>query len=425
MHERAVRAAADWDWTRPIGVPESLPLLDDYRSRFGALPLGAWDVLLIRHHLGGVLRLVDAMLADGMTVGSTWHVDIPYSTNVEVNEVLRAVWPTPDRLPARWEDPLGDYAHVQMLRVGMTVARVIGRPDPRPLLVVDSGAHFVRSFLELEQLGLADPSQIAPGAAIVEQTTRGHKYLLANADQVRRLGIAVVSIARATAKVEVEAPAIGASIAASVAAQVDPSTERIAVLGYGVIGEAVVHSLRGRFAGAAITVVDPRPEARARAAGAPGGWRVAARLDGDQRPELVVSCTGTKTIRLADCWLLAERAVLANGASVAAEIDKADLIEAAHQDADDVKLLNEAAARAAGLHASLEFRVRDRHITLLNGGFPVNHTGAVESIPVHLLQPTYALLWSGIQQALASRPGVHDLAPDADRWVLDGALHGL
>jgi hypothetical protein len=428
VHERALSAATRWDWMRANPIPARLPLLDDYRSCFGSLPLEEWDVLLIRHHFGGLLRMVDAMMEDGMTVGSSWHVDIPYSTNVQVNEALRRRWTT-ERMPVRYDDPLGDYGRIQLLRVSMMVSRILHRPDPRPLLVVDSGAHFVRAILDLEQIGVVNRSHLAPFTAVVEQTTRGHKYLLAHEGDIRRLGIAVVSIARANTKVEVEAPFIGAAIAAAVSRFVPSQSRHIAVLGYGVIGEAVCHFLGLRFPDALITVVEQNAQARKRAADASKQrWKVSSNLDGDQPYELVLSCTGTTTFRISDCHVLAERATLTNCASAAAEIDKGGFIEAARQGGSgEVELLNEESARATGLHASLEFTVGgDRWITLLNGGFPINHAGdVVEPIPVHMIQPTYCLLWAGAQQALHSGLGVNHLAPSLDNWILENALDRL
>ena len=191
-HQRLREAILYWDWAPIDLLPQQLPLLDQLMQAIPRPRLEGWDVLLIQHHLGTFLPLVNALLEDGMDKLHSWHIDIPYSTNNEVNAAIRSEWSGENQVPPLFNDPLSDYSEAQLLRTSVSLLSILDRPDRRRLLVIDDGAYFARSALALERIGLVHAQDLR-NVVLVEQTTRGDSFLAAHKMDLNRLGIPAIS----------------------------------------------------------------------------------------------------------------------------------------------------------------------------------------------------------------------------------------
>ncbi len=77
--------------------------------------------------------------------------------------------------------------------------------------------------------------------------------------------------------------------------------------------------------------------------------------------------------------------------------------------------------RTKNVHSDLHFRLVDRTVTFLNGGFPFNFTGHVNCVPARYMQATATLMVAGAVQVVeamtAGRTGLIGLAPAFCRWL--------
>ena len=404
MDQRLAATIAAWDWDAKPTIPSTLPLLDAFRHEYCRYDFQGWDVLMIQHHLGTFLPLVDSLLDDGMSVERSWHLDIPYSTNLEVNNQLRRRWSRPDQMLPVFADPLSDFSEAQLLRVALLLSRLTERAPQQPLLIIDDGAYFLRGVLTLRRLGIATDG-LTHGAVVVEQTTRGHRFLHTHRGELEDWGISAVSIARSQTKQQVEAPCIGACVAAAITRRAS-APRRVLVLGYGVIGAATLQALSTKLPDAELFLVDSAEKARESARAASSGrWTVLDAVEDEGDYNLVVGCTGVNSFKLEHRHLLADGAALASGSSAALEFDRAGFVELADLYPDDeIEILNPINTRESGIHADIKMRIEgSRTLTVLNAGFPINFDGAVESLSTSMIQATRCLLYAAAGQAAGQR----------------------
>jgi hypothetical protein len=419
------------------GLPENLPLLDAFvrERRPRAAELAGVDALFVQHHLGHLVPRLKQMLEDGLEPKRCWLADIPYSTSECVRTELLALGIPSDQMTAPLHDPLVPYCSAQLRRVADLVQRMLERGTPRRLLVVDDGAYFVRAAHSFRVVRPGFVEALRGRVHIVEQTTRGHRWLLEAESQetLHALDAPAVSVARATAKTELEAPFIGASTArglrrALVREGVDAGQlDRIAVVGFGPVGRATFHSLRhSRSAAAApIDVVDI--DARVHADIERDGGRPLSRLSADPCYDLVVGCTGYTAFQLDDRLCLASEAVLASASSAAVEFNRAGFVELANRlPDDDVEILDAEATRRAGIRATIRFRDAARTISFLHAGFPVNFDGEIDCLPARIIQTTDVLLYAAAYESLAlDSPGLYLISPETDDWVVENGIEFL
>jgi hypothetical protein len=424
VDDRILLALEHWEGIPlPERIPSRLPLLDQMRDAGVGADFSGVDLLVIQHQLATTVPLVAAFIEDGISLDRVWYVDIPYSTNLEVRTALMELSGR-DRCPPLFSDPFADYSTAQLLRVTTTLLAMSRRSDARPLLVLDDGAYFFRALVALRAISHPVLEHFTH-SFVVEQTTRGHRVLEANGAVIHELGLRVVSIARTKTKLELEAPFIGPAVAQSVAAKAQlHRTGRIAkmaILGFGIIGEASARALLRQFPKAELVIVEELPSRRATASGWIGESHVHQSLAEDHDYDLVVGCTGRNSFTLADRHLLADEAILASGSSAAVEFDRAGFVELA--DAypnDEVDILDRESTRAMGIHADIRMRLERGHVaTFMNAGFPVNFDGdRLENLPLAMIQPTRCLMYAGAEQSLRqSKAVVTRLDAELDDWI--------
>ena len=428
------RALEDFDsFPMPESPPENLSLVEGLRHRLrGTKPFANIDFLFIQHHLGPFIGRLHSMIASGLEPSRAWFIDIPYSTNSGVVEKLGELGFPVNQMVARFDDPLADYGSAQAQRVSSLMESLAGRVDPRPLMVIDDGAYFARY---LNSLSTHAPRQLEPfvGTSVVEQTTRGHRYLCDNAREVIvRCGLSVVSIARCKTKNEFEGPFIGAGVSRAIRRSIGEericNANRIAVIGCGVVGEATVRGMWRICPDAKIDVVDVDATARAKASRLSVNCEGLPRLRDDREYDIVVGCTGYNSIHLDQRKLLADEAVLASGSSAAIEFNRAGFIELADRyDDDEIEVLHRTRTTSEGIHSEIFLRQeKGKTFSFLNAGFPVNFDGKLENLPTKMIQPTHGLLFMASIQALAQRgPSISTINPDDDEWIFQRAVSEL
>ena len=429
IDERITDALNNWSMSMiDDDIPDSLPLLDLFRNVRGTADFGAVDILVIQHQLGTNVPLVRAFATDGVPEGRMWPVDIPYSTNQDAHAAFVAL-SGEDRCPPLLTDPLVDYSAVQLMRVTTTLLDIWRHGQGRPLLVIDDGAYFLRALTMLRAISHPAVGHFAD-SFVVEQTTRGHRLLTASERDVSELGLRAVSIARTKTKERLEGPFIGATVAEAIAARVGPQgsapkMQKIAVLGFGVVGEACARALSDRFPDARLAIVEEHPERRSAAAAWLGVDHVQPALGPNGGYDLVLGCTGRNSFKLADRHLLADGALLVSGSSAAVEFDRAGFVELADYYPDDeIEIVDRDATRKVGIHADIVLRLEgERTVTFANAGFPVNFDGRIECLPAKMIQPTRCLMYAAAAQVLTqASPGFVQLDAGPDDWIYE---HGL
>ena len=422
---RIKKVLDSWDWATVNEVPERLPLLDRFRKRFDS-GFDGWTLLFIQHHLGSTIAMVRSFVESGASVERIWHVDIPYSTVTEVNSVILGELATAELSLPRFNDPLVDYAAAQMLRTAQ-VMRQIASTGPKRLLVVDDGAYFVRTLLMLSAIGDPAASRLR-GACVVEQTTRGHRFLDSHSAEIVEHGVRAVSVARARTKLEFEAPFIGGAVASALLrSRANYSWSDVLILGYGAVGRACVAELRRQLPDSKITAVDPHAADFADV-DVSHGVNLGSEMPRSGGFDLVLGCTGTNSFTFRDVHLVSDQAVLASASSADVEFGRAAFVEAADRFPDDeIEVIDADNAREHGLHAPLAIRTSASQIvTFLNAGFPVNFDGRHEGLSLMMIQPTRSLLFAAAVEASRLRePGLGDLDETVDEWLLQHALATL
>jgi hypothetical protein len=417
----------------PHSPPEHLPLMGKFRKKYpDHRAFADVDVLFIQHHLGPLIPRIKAMIEDGLDPSRCWFVDIPYSTNMDVRLELRKLGCPESQAAKPFNDPLLPYGCSQSMRVADVLRGIASRGDPGPLLVVDDGAYFARALNKFRGL---DPNILDPfkDSSVVEQTTRGHRYLQVYARElVDECRLSLVSIARCKTKLNFESPFIGAAVSRAINRSLQSHYDHfadlrnIAVIGFGSVGKATTEEIRRRLPEASIDVIeiDKLKYDPIRAL----GCNPMGRLPEARQYDLVVGCTGYNSFKLDQRALLADGAILASGSSAAVEFNRAGFVELADAFADDeIEVLNRAETRTLGIHAPITFQQElKKRFSFLNAGFPVNFDGRMECVPTRIIQTTHVLLFEAARQALRSKtPGFAMIDVEKDTWIFDQALKEL
>lgn len=417
----------------PESPPESLPLLDKYRA-YDPDPKAFADIdaLFIQHHLGPFVPRVKSMIEDGLDPSRCWFIDIPYSTNMDVCRELRKLGCPESQATELLTDPLAPYADTQGQRVAEILRQIATRRDPRTLLVVDDGAYFARTLSEFRQ-SCPRIAHAFGNSRVVEQTTRGHRYLHKHARElVDAHHLSFVSIARCQTKLCFESPFIGAAVSRAIGRTLESRGDvldrmkHIAVIGFGAVGRATTLALRRWRPDAHLAVVEI-DEGKYEQISALGCQPVVQLLDSKQY-SLVAGCTGYNSFKLHQRALLADGALLASGSSAAVEFNRAGFIELADASPDDeIEVLNRAETKASGIHATIAFQHEGKkRFFFLNSGFPVNFDGRMECLPTRAIQATHCLLFAASRQVMGAKsPSFERIDPSADNWIHSHALNEL
>ena len=435
MYREKIQAALKQFETEkiPHNPPEHLPLLEEFRKqRLNVRTLDGVEALFIQHHLGPLVPRLRTMIDDDLAVERCWLVDIPYSTNERVRDHIRSMVGK-EQMAVPMNDPLEPYAERQRQRVEHIVRGLAAREGWRRLLVVDDGAYFIRL---LQSLRSSDPDLVNAFKGrvhIVEQTTRGHRYLESKKYQEMAavLEAPIVSVARCKTKIEFESPFIGASTvralknALAEEGVLERGLGRVAIIGFGPVGQSVFDVLKNVPHEGPIDIVEIDEKKYAMIK--PPYARATRSLPRTEAYNLVVGCTGYTSFDLSARFCLAPNAHLVSTSSAAIEFNREGFIELANALPDDeIEILEPEETRASGIHATIRMRDHERQFAFLHAGFPVNFDGEIECVPARFIQATHTLLYSAAHQVLrSSGSGMVPIDCDDDEWILREAFRHI
>lgn len=249
---------------------------------------------------------------------------------------------------------------------------------------------------------------------VVEQTTRG----ITEALSVGSLppNITLVDMARSRAK-GFEGPMVGKDAhvvldrAMRDIGKGGIADKDIAIIGFGVIGGNVARALRE--AGARVTVFDADVQTRARAEAE--GFRVVDELRSVLRDQdLVVGCTGHRSVQREDFYVMRSGTALASLSSKAMELFTDHLEGWMSPTMYPAEGHGEAPVatygRAFQHHQIVDNNPKDAFgqtvYYLLNNGCPVTFTGHVNAVPPEDIQLTEAIKLEAVLQASTSDVGL-------------------
>jgi hypothetical protein len=416
----------------PRDVPESLPLVEEFcKNRLVPGTFADIDVLFIQHFLGPFIGRIRAMMMYGLEPSRCWFVDIPYSTNRKVREELKKLGCREEQMAKPFLDPIAPYSKRQLERVEYVMRLLASQHHPSRLLVVDDGAYFVRV---LYQVGLKDSAFVRSfsqrGTYVVEQTTRGHRYLECELGTavLQSTNFPVISIARTRTKKELESPFIGAAVSRGVIRALRKcgrSTDglgRTLVIGFGPVGQATTRELLKLKRDRPIHVYDKDWQTVKGEIDKMGG--VALGAFPEEGPyDTVFGCTGYASFPIDKVSILGEDALLVSGSSAAIEFNREKLIDLAYEDdTDDFYVIEPERTRLDGIHASVTIHKDGKRFAFLNAGFPVNFDGRLECLPDLIIQITHGLLVAASREALQSQTGFRSLNNDDDTWLHEQGL---
>jgi S-adenosylhomocysteine hydrolase len=368
------------------GTPRRLPLLDErVKALGGERPLAGYRALCVQHVLGNTMPLFDALERAGILASEISVVGRGYSDNVVARAFGSArgyrMYETP-------ELPLGQYegAMRRHLRQVLTQAIREAEASGRPILLIDDGGMAVK-------LVNTEFRRYAHLFRCVEQTSRGITEIKSVAGG---LATPVVNVARAEAKMR-EAPFVAEAVSRSLLRDLELcgfgalDGRRVTVFGYGVIGEQVARKLAER--GAIVTVIEPDAAKLARAA---ERFTAHATPEGLEAAELVVGCSGYRSLGPAELSRMRDGVFVASCSSAEIEVDTQYLAGSA------AGHVLPARGGSGSNHLNLQFRVDGRRINLLNQGRPINFDGQINSLAPADVQLTLGLLFEAALQSVAS-----------------------
>lgn len=414
--------------------PSKLPLLNDYKAKYiDKKYFNDTGVLFIQHHLGPFIPKVMEMREDGMDPARSWFVDIPYSTNIDTKLMLVKNGFDEKKMTTIFNDPLDDYEKNQSDRIKFLLFKLANKSDDRNLLVIDDGAYFLR-FLHSANIHDPELAKIFTGTRIVEQTTRGHRFIENQAEEIiKKFKLNVVSIARCDTKINFESRFIGAAVARALTNRIgdDKLSEMqfISVIGFGAVGRATTERLLTKSPMAKIDIIDIDKSKREEAMTLSSRITSLKSLNKKQEYELIVGCTGYTSLELADRKLLVNGAYLASGSSAAVEFNRQGFVELADKYPDDeIEILDRKESVNHGIHADILFSQEGgKKFTFLNAGFPINFDGKMESQPPRIIQVIHTLLYSAAIQVVENyNPGVlQRINEEKDHWIFNNAFNYL
>jgi len=414
--------------------PEELPLLQEFRRVKISDKSFLKDVvvLFIQHHLCPFIGRLKVMQRDGMSPENSWFIDIPYSSNKEVIKKIKSDYTT-HKYPNSFSNPLDNYSDIQLERVISVIKRIL-KSNPGKLLVVDDGAYFIRA---LHNIFISDQSvadKLYNKTYIVEQTTRGHRYLesLKYSAIKEIINASIVSIARTNTKLEIESPFIGIACKKAIeenekilslinSRQKDGRKINIAIIGFGAIGQSVFSSVKSMIKKPLqVDIVeldyDKWEEIRIE------GGNPISELS-NVKYDMLFGCTGKKAFGWKDRNKVNNNGLLVSVSSASVEFSRSNYIEFADLYPDDPIEIT-VSEPEKGIHSDLLFTDGKTQFYFTNSGFPVNFTGKKECLPLKFIQPTHALLYAACYQVLNNPvPGLHKLKEEYDYWIYYNAFN--
>lgn len=368
-----------------------LPLLDFTRALFQGTPLK--DVYLIgaQHILSSTYTLLQHLMEKGLSKSNISLIGKCYSTNPSTFQMMVEtgidVCPSSQAFDYKKSFDTEYRKHMKefLKQRYETISKF------KKIIVLDDGGELLALASEM----FADSQCELVG---VEQTTAGFEKL-----KDKQLGFPIVNVARSWAKLNYESPfivriAMERFFAHFLRLPIHKNLKNILIIGNGAIGSNIHSFLKDKYD---VTIFDTDPTKS----------QISAEDFKSSLGEfdLIVGCTGKKTIQAHHHPLLKKGVILMSVSSSDREFDAESLRKK---------------AKKTILDCHEDLYIDD--ICLLNCGFPVNFDDDYASVDSDELQLTRSLLFSAILQAATNTvdySGFINLNEDHQHMIIREYLH--
>jgi hypothetical protein len=385
------------------------------------------DAVLVAHQhiLGSVVSQFEALWELGLKPSRTFIVGKPYSTNrlaalylrhkgCSVRSGLRAYGTGSTLLPAVYQTENDDS-------LGHFFAEVVrDLPDRHlsRLVVLDDGGLVLAWLGRAAESGLFSPQDMKRLSQLrvagVEQTTFGQRLLGRLARDPYRAAtparIPVANVAETRLKMEKESGLIAQSVVQELDAWLHASDvggehvqtlsgATVGVVGFGVVGSWICRVLHDRVQRMIIFDDDARKSSIARSF----GYQAAPTLEQLAKEcSVIIGCTGAPDGVALEASMLSPGTVLASASSGNYEFARVFITGTKDRYPSlNPELTPERPASAFDwVHSIYPVDVPGGRAFVLNGGFPVNFTGALDPIRADEIELTRCLITLGVTSAV-------------------------
>jgi len=381
---------------------KKLPLLnEELRRHKERKPLKNHKMLLIQHQLLDSIAQVAALIDLGVAPKDLFWIDIPYTSFPEIRSAVMNLGVPKENIWVHDYRLTLPYRSYQIGRVKYWVREIGSKfTGNEKLIVIDDGAYFLEAYSSINLR--------IPNVRIVEQSQSGIKYLR-DSSILNRIEpkVSVINVAESKPKKYIETPmivkAIGEALTEKIEKRIMVSTlnDNCLTLGYGSIGSVVAAAIPKRvgFLKTKSYVFDTSIEKQNLAT--EDGFPLWSPDDSNRRFKLVIGCSGYQSFSIKHRKNLDNGAFLVSTSTGSVELSSEEYIKAATSDHyPDIRFKKKTNLTQFSIHNDLEFKIGNRIVIFLNGGFPINFDGKrIDRIPLKDIQLTATLMVSGAIQA--------------------------
>lgn len=387
-------------------IPRQLDLVDQISRDYGSqYKLSNSRLFWVTHLKADIAPLARAFLEAGLKASDAAVVSSPYGNSDAVRETLADLG-LPVTVP-----PLDQAGYAETVKKRLAAfLEETPFPPTRSLIVVDDGGLVSAALYEKD----SPFAKWRPYVRIVEQTTGGVEL----ADH-KDLEGPLIMAARSDSK-EYESKLIAAAVVSKIDRRLEASAgqlkgKNVTIVGGGFIGRAL--SLHLAEQGWKVSLAEKNAVRAEEVVAASGGVVKHVPLESSlKNADLVIGATsGGTSLPMSMLSLLKDGAVIASASSRRREIDMDGLAKASSQQ----ETLPEPFPHA--LLPDRVYTLKNRRITVLGDGWPINHDGDAEGIPPRRFQVTDAVLLAGVFQASTLESGTKGplpLDPKMDSEIL-------
>ncbi|MBS0620989.1 MAG: hypothetical protein JSS61_05985 [Verrucomicrobia bacterium] len=347
-----------------------MPLLDHVKSFYPSTSLS--NVLLIgcQHILASTHSMLRSLYSAGLCPKNIFLLGKCYSTNKAVWKEMQldGIHVSPLSFDFKSYQAFDDqFCRIVAQFLEQTLSRVELSKFSKIILMDDGG-----QLLALSSKLLKGHNNVIA----IEQTTSGYKKI-----QSCTLQFPVINVARCQAKLNYESPMIAEVVvkkALKRIAALECTPKEILIIGNGAIGSAIHRALKDDYRA---YIYDKNMN------------DTHSLNEHLQRADLIIGCTGEKSLAFSKFKLLKKGCVLFSASSSDREFDAINFRKL-------VKLIK-------SCHADVQVQ----GITLLNCGFPINFDGGRNSVAPTKIQLTRALLMAALFQACEMSDCVSEIVP--------------
>ena len=354
-----------------------LPLLEYTTTQYPNAQLGGVTVIALQHVIEGVHYLLKELFERGLHPQHTFIMGKCYSSNEEIANRMRAdgVYVAPQSFAfdswMSFDEQFPGYVREFLAEIKRQLPP---QSNSRDILIIDDGGFLIQEIL-------ADNELLPRVRGALELTSSGYHRL-----SHLSIPFPVVNVARSHAKLAVEAPLIGKSVASHIQNyfhSCNLQKPRSLIIGGGPIGINIRNSLQQL--GHSVHITDLQPTRS----------QIDSYAERLIEFDVIIGATGSMPFPVTQ---LSEN-----------EKNSLHLISASSSDREFPSAYIRAhAPRTSNAHVHFKYN----NTILVNAGFPINFTGEKCSLPLSEVQLTMALILAAALEALCAKfcPGFIDLS---------------